>query len=120
MPFFRESMRIGEQDRQDILQFNVNNGGSAAMTYFKRIFDDAANLISGAVQVPEVMRMGLITRGTCSFLSAADRGVHASYQYNYDPDGKWEAKNNITLLGQDAWSDRTNSNPLDDIHNLEA
>ena len=58
MPFFREAMRIGEKDRQEI------NKLLALLTplwaVLNRIFDDASNLIAGAEVQAERMRMQLL------------------------------------------------------------
>ena len=64
---------------------------------------------------PEIMRMGILTTGTFVISSAGDSGQAVNYSYNYDPDGKWAAKNKTTLTGTDAWSDHANSNPIQDI-----
>lgn len=119
MPFFRESMRIGENDRQMLLQFAENNTNNPyAQEIINRIFDDAANLLVGASVVPEVMRMSLITTGSFNMATPADSGHNVNYAYNYDRTGEWAANNNITLTGTDVWTDYTNSNPIEDIIEL--
>ena len=54
MPFFRESMRIGEEDRQQMLQL-LQAGGNYIQPILTKIFDDASVLIDGALVIPEVM-----------------------------------------------------------------
>lgn len=95
MPFFREAMRIGEEDRQQLLTL-LQAGGSYAQAIIDRLFDDASNLIDGATVNPEVMRMSLIQNGTISIASTnADSGQVVNYTYNYDPNGTWTANNTV-------------------------
>ena len=115
MPFFREAMRLGEEDRQQLLMFLEANNNAYAQTIITRIFDDTTSLIDGAMLIPEIMRMKLLTDGKFTISSASDSGLAVTWDYNYDTDGKWAAKNKVTLSGTDAWSDHENSNPLEDI-----
>ena len=115
MPFFREAMRLGEEDRQQLLMFMEANNNAYARQIITRIFDDTKSLVDGAMLNPEIMRMGILTTGTFVISSAGDSGQSVNYSYNYDPDGKWAAKNKTTLTSTDAWSDHTNSNPIQDI-----
>ena len=39
----------------------------------------------------------------------------ATYNYNYDPDGSYEANNFTELVGTDMWSDTVNSDPIQDV-----
>lgn len=119
MPFFRESMRIGENDRQMLIQFGENTRNNPyAREIINRIFDDAANLLAGASVVPEVMRMSIIVNGQFSMATPANSGHDVAYTYNYDPDGTWAANNITTLTGTDVWSDYTNSTPIEDLIEL--
>jgi len=115
MPFFREAMRLGEEDRQNLLMFMEANNNAYARQIITRIFDDTANLIKSAMINPEIMRMGLITAGQFTIGSAGDSGQAVNYSYNYDPSSSWDARNNTTLLGVNRWSDHVNSNPLQDM-----
>lgn len=115
MPFFREAMRLGEEDRQQLLMFLEANNNAYAKQIITRIFDDTKSLIDGAMINPEIMRMSLLTSGGFTIASSNDSGQTVSYDYNYDPDGKWAASNKTTLTATDAWSDHANSNPIDDI-----
>lgn len=116
MPFFREAMRLGEEDRQQLLMFAESNAGNAyAQQIITRIFDDTKQLVDGAMVTPEIMRMKLITEGKFTIASPADSGQVVSYDYNYDPRGEWKEKNLVTLLGTNKWSDHENSNPISDI-----
>lgn len=96
MPFFREAMRIGEEDRQQLL--TVMNAGDALVNQtVTRIYDDATELIRGAQVNPEVMIFQLLQTGQISIASADDSGQDVNYAYNYDPQGEW-AKSNVTTL----------------------
>lgn len=115
MPFFREAMRLGEEDRQQLLMFLESNNNAYAKQILTRIFDDTKTLIDGAMLNPEIMRMGIITTGSFTIASADASGQSVNYSYNYDPNGKWAATNKTTLTSTDAWSDHENSNPIEDI-----
>lgn len=115
MPFFREAMRLGEEDRQQLLMFLESNNSAYAQQIITRIFDDTKALVDGAMLNPEIMRMSLLTKGSFTIASASDSGQSVTFDYNYDPDGKWAAKNKTTLTDTHKWSDHANSNPIQDI-----
>ncbi len=115
MPFFRESMRLGEQERQELLIFQEANNSQYAMAAINKIFDDVTTLVNGAHVNPEIMRMALLTSGAFTIQSGSHTGEAVTYAYNYDPDGTWATNNVTTLTGTDKWSDTTNSNPIADI-----
>lgn len=115
MPFFREAMRLGEEDRQQLLMFLEANNNAYSQQIITRIFDDTKSLIDGAMLNPEIMRMGIITTGTFAIASSDASGQSVNYSYNYDPSGKWASTNKTTLTSTDAWSDHANSNPVEDI-----
>lgn len=116
MPFFRESARMGEQDRQDFMTFvEARSGQPYIDEILSRLFNDLANLVEGARIVPEMERMGLLTDGAFTIASQANSGQWVNYTYNYDPNGTWHNENFTTLTGTDIWSDYANSNPVRDI-----
>lgn len=115
MPFFRESMRLGEEDRQQLLMFLEANNNSYARSLISRIFNDTKELIDGAMVTPEIMRMSLLHSGAFTIASVSDSGQSVTYQYNYDPNGTWATNNNTELLATARWSDTANSNPIKDI-----
>lgn len=115
MPFFREAMRLGEEDRQQLLMFAEAHNDEYARTIITRIFDDTRSLIDSAMVNPEIMRMKLMTDGAFTIASEGESGQSVSYSYNYDPNGSWDTKNNTTLTGTAVWSDHTNSNVIKDI-----
>lgn len=113
MPFFREGFKIKERDRQDILRAQSANDPyvNAAIA---RVFDDANNLIEGAMVVGERERMQLLfpENGNVG-ISIMANGV--DYTYNYDPNGAWKASNYFELEGDDTWDHASTSDPFDDI-----
>ena len=117
MPFFREGFKIKERDRQDILRAQSANDPyvNAAIA---RVFDDARELIDGALVVSERMRMQLLfpLDGNMGIVIQAN-GV--DYTYNYDPNGLWRAANYFELTGQDVWTDTEHSDPFGDIQDAK-
>ena len=113
MPFFREGFKIKERDRQDLLRAKSANDPyvDAAIA---RVFDDARELIEGALVVSERMRMQLLfpVDGNMGIDIQANGVV---YTYNYDPNGTWKEKNFFELEGEDKWTDATHSDPFGDI-----
>lgn len=113
MAFFKESMLIKENDEQEIMRVQDSTDPFAAEV-LNRIYDDAETLIEGAEVVPERMRMQLLSSadGHPGISISADG---ATYTYNYDPDGAYEANNFTELTGTDVWSDTVNSDPIADV-----
>ena len=116
MPFFREAMRIGEEDRQQLLTL-LAAGNQYVESIVEKLFDDSAVLIDGAVVVPEIMRFELLQKGTITIAAPNESGIFVSYNYNYDPDGKWNASNVVTLTGDAQWNgaDATKIHRIADI-----
>ncbi len=113
MAYFKESMLIKEEDEQELMKLE-----DASSPFFAevrdRIYNDAETLIDGAKVVPEIMRMSLLANenGKPSISIAAD---NATYEYDYDPDGAYALGNFTELTGTSAWSDTTNSDPMQDV-----
>lgn len=119
LPFFREAMRIGEKDRQLLLQF-INNANSNYLTdAVRKIYNDAKTLLDGALVQPERMRMSLLVNGKISIVAPNDKGVFVSYNYDYDKDGTWAAKNTGALLTTAQWSAPATANPIQDILDIK-
>ena len=121
MPFFREGFKVKERDRQDILRAQSANDPyvNAAIN---RVFDDANNLIEGALVVGERERMQLLfpLNGNVGITIQAN-GV--DYTYDYDPEvggvRQWKTNNYFELTGQDKWSDTEHSDPFGDIQDAK-
>jgi hypothetical protein len=113
MPFFREAMRIGEKDRQNI-ETLLAKGDAFAQPTIMRIYDDIKNLVDGANVQPERMRMSLLWSGKITIIASAENGRDIAYDYNYDVSGEWATDNNLELLTDDRWlvATRTTSDPI--------
>ena len=114
MAYFKESMLIKEEDRQEILRVK-DSGDPYAAAVIERIFDDQRTLVEGADVVPERMRMQLLAPlGGKVGIEVAANGVN--YTYNFDPEEKW--KNEHYLKIEDAankWDAAETCDPLADI-----
>lgn len=108
MPFFREGMRLGEKDRQELLRLQDNSNDQYIMPLINQIFDDRAQLVAGAQVIPERMIMQLLSSGHIRITSNQTR---QDYDYNYGFAGSHKE----TLTGTAAWSDTENSTPVEDI-----
>lgn len=117
MPFFREGFKIKERDRQDILRAQSANDPyvNAAIA---RVFDDANELIEGALVVGERERMQLLfaKNGNVGITITAN-GV--DYTYNYDPDGEWKASNYFELADTAKWDAPSTADPFSDIQDAK-
>lgn len=118
MPFFREAMRIGEKDRQDI-ETLLAKGEQFAQPTILRIFDDTKNLVDGALVQAERMRMSLLYGGAINIVATAENGRDVAYAYNYDADGTWAASNKVELLTTAKWTlaNAATSDPINDLLN---
>jgi hypothetical protein len=117
MPFFREGFRLGEKDRQDILRIQ-EKGDPYMDDALRRVFDDAGNLLDGALVVPERMIMQLL------FPEDGDVGITieangVSYTYNYDPNGEWKRDNYLVVGSDYTWDKPNAADPLGDIQQAQ-
>jgi hypothetical protein len=110
MPFFREAMQLSERDRQQLLSLG-NSNNALLEAAILRLFDDAAQLIEGALVIPEIMRLSLMQTGKFAIVSDVEK---VSYEYDYDDGGSWAASNVVTLLSGDRW-DQPTSHKIRDI-----
>ncbi len=113
MPFFREGFRLGEKDRQEILRIQEKNDPYLNEA-LARVFDDAGNLLDGALVVAEREIMQLL------FAEGGDVGITieangVSYTYNYDPSGDWKSTNYLTVASDYTWDKPNAADPLGDI-----
>ena len=58
-----------------------------------RLYDDAKNLIDGAIVQARRMACSVLQTGTIAVAAGDTTGRTAAYDYNYDPNGKWAASN---------------------------
>lgn len=110
MPFFREGMRIGEKERQELNKALGASNSNFIMPIINAIYNDAANLIDGALVNPERMIMQLLSTGLIGITTVTD-GVRVEYNYDY----KFDITHKETLAGVDLWTDHENSTPIQDI-----
>lgn len=105
MPFFREAMRIGEKDRQELNRLLATNLSEAYKSIINNIYDDVTTLIKGAEVQPERMIMQLLSTGKIGI--TANR-VNLDYDYGMKDDHK------ETLATGAEWS-KPDSTPIQDI-----
>lgn len=98
MPFFREAMRIGEKDRQEMNKFAAATNVEMIKPILNNIYNDAAQLVEGAKVQTERMRMQLLSTGK---INIADNRM--AYEYDY----KHKAGQKATLTNADKWTDPT-------------
>lgn len=80
MAFFREAMRIGEKDRQQLNLLLSQPESTMALPIIKNIYNEAGRLVEGVRVQAEIMRMQLLTTGKIDITSADGR---AKYTYDY-------------------------------------
>lgn len=114
MAYFKESMLIKEEDRQEILRVKDSNDPYAAAVV-ERIFNDKRTLVEGADVVPERMRMQLLSPMDGNMgIEIVANGVN--YTYNYDPDGSWKTNHYMKIASaEDMWNAPDTCDPLADI-----
>ena len=83
MPFFKESMYIDEELRQQLNIYMANNRNAMADQILAKIFDDQVKLITSAYITVERMRMEALTTGT---ITLANGGQAYSYDFGIPQD----------------------------------
>lgn len=94
MPFFKESMYVDEQLRQDLNKVMETNNQVYIDTILQQVFDDEATLLEAARVARERMRMQLLTTGK---ITIASNGQAYDYDYGLDEKQKVTTKT--------SWSD---------------
>ena len=105
MAFFRESMRLGEKDRQQ-LQLLLTQSQGMAQPIITQLYNDTKNLVDGVEAQAEYMRMQLLQYGKFTVKST---NSEAQYTYDYNMDAKQQ------YTAAKKWTDRTTSDPIADI-----
>lgn len=85
MPFFKESMYVDENLRQELNKVLETNNAAYIDAVLNRVFADEATLISGARAQRERMRMSALTTGA---ISISANGQVYSYDYGVPSDHK--------------------------------
>ena len=107
MPFFREGMRIGEKERQELNKAAAAANADMIMPIINNIYDDAGALVAGAEVQAERMRMQLLSTGKISIM--ANR---LAYDYDY----QFDANHSETIADVgDKWSAVDTAKPIEDI-----
>ena len=102
MPYFKESMYIDEELRQE-LNMVLETGNTAYIdSVMSRVFDDETSLLRGAEVARERMRMMALTTGA---VSMANNGQAFSFDYG------------VTHKGNAAtnWATHASADPIEDI-----
>lgn len=104
MPFFKESMYIDEELRQE-LNMVLETGNQAYIdSVMNRIFDDEMQLLRGARASRERMRMMALTTGV---VSMANNGQAFTYDYQIP------ANHKVTV--NTSWSSISTADPIEDM-----
>ncbi len=106
MAFFREAMRIGEKDRQEINKLLNHPNSNIVMPIIRNIFDDVNKLVDGVTVQAEYMRMQLLQYGKFKVTNA-----DSSVQYQYDYGMSTEHQITTTI----PWTEHAKSVPVRDI-----
>jgi len=115
MPFFREGYHLGEKDRQEILRV-LDSNDPYARDVINRIYDDTAQLITGARIVPERMIWQLLApKDGKPGITIKANGVN--YTYSYDPTESWKTTNfkDLSAGAKTKWS-VTTATPISDLN----
>src|SRR5690606_14539558 len=101
MPFFREAMRLGDKDRQELLKLQENANDAYIMPLIQQLYDDRAALVAGADVIPERQIMQLLSSGEIRIHSDETR---QDYFYDY----KFNSNHMETITDNaQKWSDPT-------------
>lgn len=109
MPFFREQMSIKEKERQELNMLLESANSAVLAPIASKIYDDAAELIRGALVQPERMIMQLLSTGKINIVAAA-----SALSITYDYQLKSNQKTSITDAAK-KWSNTETSTPISDI-----
>ena len=91
MPFFREGFKLKERDRQEILKAQ-DSKSPYVMDVLSRVYDDANELIEGALVASERERMQLLFP-VGGEVGIAIKANGVNYTYEYDANDAWKATN---------------------------
>lgn len=105
--FFKESLQIDEELRQQLNLVLASGNTVMIDTILNKIFNDNASLIDGARVTREVLRMQLLMTG-----QATVEGNGQKYELDYEFN-----KDHMSYAGV-SWSDTKNANPIDDISKM--
>ena len=105
MPFFKNSMNIDENDRQN-LNMVLNSGNQAYIdTIVNKVYNDELTLLERADITREIMRMQALTTGMVSF---SNNGQSVAIDYKIPSENK-------VSLSSGKWSETATADPISDI-----
>lgn len=108
MPFFKESVYIDEELRQE-LNMVIETGNQAYIdSVLNRVFDEPTGLVESAAVSRERMRMQLLTSGT---VAMSNNGQVFLFDYGVPDNHKVDASV--------AWSDYDDSDPIEDLRTAQ-
>lgn len=117
LPFFREGVLVTEKDRRELMRAKAT-GDAYVNEVLAKIFDDTNNLIEGAMDVAELMRMQLISSAGSPSIDIGYESANGDVEvkYNYDPDGSFATNNYVEIAtATEQWSDTENADPIKNI-----
>lgn len=109
MAFYREGVRFGEKDRQQINIFMQTGNLGIARPMIENLFDDVARLSNGVDAMIEYQRMSLLQTGKFQVKSTDDTTV---YEYDYS----MKAENQVTP--SNLWTNFETSDPVSDLKTM--
>lgn len=104
MPYFKESLYIDEELRQELNLVLETNNQNYIDSVINRIFDDSAELIRAAAVSREAMRMEALTTGV---IAIANNGQNFVFDYGVSHKG------NASV----SWASASTADPVADIRN---
>lgn len=108
MPYFKESMYIDEELRQNLLIMLETGNQQRINTIMTRVFNDAERLIESARISRERMVMQLLTTGR---VTMSNNGQAIDFDYGQDPAN--------FVVSSAPWSDTVNADAIADIREIQ-
>lgn len=104
MPFFKNSMLVNEEMRQELNMISESND-TAIKTIVDRIYDDEMTLLENASLTREILRMQALTTG---MISVNANGQALSYDYHLPVENK--------VTPSTLWTEAETADPIADIN----
>ena len=114
MPLFRESMKVSEKDEAEIMRA-LDSNDPYVQDVINNVYNDVQTLYNGAKVATERMRMSLLAPVNGYLKITIGNKDNTIYNYNYDSDGAWAAKNYASLIDNAQWDHAATAKPLNDI-----
>lgn len=104
MPFFKNSMNVDEEQRQELNTLLASGNQALIDVVIGKIFDDETTLLESASIAREIMRMQILTTGS---LSISSNGQAYTYDYGVPNDHK--------VTPAHDWDSYEDADPIADI-----